>query len=334
MRTDHADIPLTPQRQLLLAILIMAAGRPVNNDTLVGFIWEDREIDDPIGALRTNIAHLRTRLGSGADGRKLIPHEAAGYRLLVDPHDVDVHRFRHKLAQARSEHGPEALRLTQEALREWGPESTGLNGGHPLSGLTESWANSHRARLQSEYRDARLFCLNQAWNSGAYDEVAAECDELANDAEAFQDEQFVGLWMCAAYRTRGRNRALDIYSAAEDAMTRMQGLEISRDLSYLAARIRKQDRELGPCSTPALLSPAAQPLSQGRSNTSTLAQAAHAKQETPMSERESKFTFNNHPGANVGAQGEIHGAVTVHVGEQAQQTESEESPQDTGELSS
>lgn len=54
------------QGRVLLAYLVLNRGRPVSRDELIAAIWPDAMPANPAAALRTQLSHLRSALGSAA----------------------------------------------------------------------------------------------------------------------------------------------------------------------------------------------------------------------------------------------------------------------------
>ncbi|RBQ15468.1 AfsR/SARP family transcriptional regulator [Spongiactinospora rosea] len=107
-----------PRSRTLLALLLLAPGRTVGVDRLVSGQYGERPPADATGALQAQVSRLRRRLPPG-----LLEYGGAGYRLAIDPADVDAHRFqllarqgRDLLAAGRA--GPAAAVL-REALGLW-----------------------------------------------------------------------------------------------------------------------------------------------------------------------------------------------------------------------
>ncbi|MGV9294366.1 BTAD domain-containing putative transcriptional regulator [Amycolatopsis sp. NPDC003676] len=93
-----AVLPVSGARlQALTARLALAGGRPVEPSVLVDAIWAEDPPADPAHALQALVSRLRRTLGS-AD---VVAQVAGGYRLAVEPADVDVLRFEHLIAAGR-----------------------------------------------------------------------------------------------------------------------------------------------------------------------------------------------------------------------------------------
>ncbi|WP_073496486.1 AfsR/SARP family transcriptional regulator [Actinacidiphila paucisporea] len=115
---DGVDVALGgPRRRALLALLLLEAGRPVSGERLVDGLYGE---DPPAGvgnAVQSQVSRLRQVLPVPIEG---LP---AGYRLAVDPDQVDAHRFQRLSAQGRealaSAEPASAARLLREALALW-----------------------------------------------------------------------------------------------------------------------------------------------------------------------------------------------------------------------
>src|SRR6266545_510985 len=79
-----------PRVRALLALLLLDAGHVVTTDRLIDGLYG---ADPPRGvanALQSQVSRLRRCLG---DDASLVEFHPAGYRLTIDPGDVDAHRF-------------------------------------------------------------------------------------------------------------------------------------------------------------------------------------------------------------------------------------------------
>ncbi|MCC5576712.1 AAA family ATPase [Microtetraspora sp. AC03309] len=102
----------------LLALLLLDAGRPVGVERLIDGQYGDDPPAGAAGAIQAHVSRLRRSLPAD-----LIEFNGAGYRLAVDPDDVDVHRFErlaregHRLLAAG--HHERAARSLRDALGLW-----------------------------------------------------------------------------------------------------------------------------------------------------------------------------------------------------------------------
>ncbi|GAA0243226.1 BTAD domain-containing putative transcriptional regulator [Saccharothrix mutabilis subsp. mutabilis] len=90
VRIGDRPVPVRAgKHRALLAALSLRAGRVVGVAELVGFLWGDDPPARTRGTLQTYVMRLRQLLGDAS----LIRTTADGYRLVVPPERVDVHRF-------------------------------------------------------------------------------------------------------------------------------------------------------------------------------------------------------------------------------------------------
>ncbi|HKS47282.1 MAG TPA: BTAD domain-containing putative transcriptional regulator [Amycolatopsis sp.] len=107
-----------PRPRALLALLLLETGRLVGTSELIDDLYGENPPKDAGNALQAQVSRLRRRLGTD-----LIEFHPGGYRLKVDPDQVDVHRFT-RLARAgrqaleTGEHR-KAAALLAEGLAYW-----------------------------------------------------------------------------------------------------------------------------------------------------------------------------------------------------------------------
>lgn len=116
-RADGGEVPLGGRgRRALLALLLVRPGEVVSVDSLVEDLYGARA--GAAHALQSQVFRLRTALGED-----VVEHVQHGYRLRVDPDDVDASRFERlcaegRLALAGGDAGP-AADLLRAALALW-----------------------------------------------------------------------------------------------------------------------------------------------------------------------------------------------------------------------
>jgi DNA-binding SARP family transcriptional activator len=81
-----------PRQRVLLATLLLSAGRVVSVDALAETLWDGRPPAGARGALHSGVQRLRAKLGPAGSG--LIVTRAPGYVLQLGEGDFDVRRFR------------------------------------------------------------------------------------------------------------------------------------------------------------------------------------------------------------------------------------------------
>ncbi|MEU2613722.1 BTAD domain-containing putative transcriptional regulator [Micromonospora sp. NPDC007271] len=133
-----------PRLRALLVLLLLDAGRVVPADRLIDGLYGDDPPARAANALQSQVSRLRQALSGPAGRPAPVEFHPAGYRLAVDPEDVDLHRFTglagagHAALAAGDR--PRAVELLREALRLW--------RGEPLADVREApFASSWVARL-------------------------------------------------------------------------------------------------------------------------------------------------------------------------------------------
>jgi predicted ATPase/DNA-binding SARP family transcriptional activator len=210
-------------QRLMLTILLLEANRTVRADRLIEELWGDQLPDDPAGALRTQVSRLRRCLPTVAQ----LVTEPRGYRLTVDPDDVDVWRFEHLLTAADQRSGDDALRLLNDALALW--------CAHPLDEFVDRpFAQVEQRRLDELHDAAREHRLSLLIAAGRTAEAAAAAEALLADQP--EREQARAVLMEALYRLGRATEALDAYQSWRRELGE-HGLEPSPELQAVEARI-------------------------------------------------------------------------------------------------
>ena len=147
-----------PKRRAVLALLALAEGRPVPVDRLVDALWPTEMPDSARQALHTHVSRLRAHLGVAATR---LQTRQDGYRLDLDPADLDVTQARGLLATARTraQRDPDwALPLLREAHALWrGPVLADLTDVEAIATAVEGCAQLHR-----DITDALIGCAIDA----------------------------------------------------------------------------------------------------------------------------------------------------------------------------
>ncbi|WP_148288618.1 AfsR/SARP family transcriptional regulator [Ilumatobacter nonamiensis] len=106
LRVTDGDVLIesfSPKQRLVLAVLLLHAGRVVSVDRLVDLAWgEDADLGS--STLHSHVSRLRTLLEPGRPRRErseLLVTQPPGYRLDVERSQVDVFRFEDGIAEGR-----------------------------------------------------------------------------------------------------------------------------------------------------------------------------------------------------------------------------------------
>src|SRR4051794_9796275 len=137
---DEVRVPAGKTSELLVR-LALEPGRAVRRDRLVEDLWGDDAVDTRPNTLQSKVAKLRRALGTTA-----IVSEQAGYRLAVEPAQIDAHAVLAAPATAQrlldGGDDRDAATRAEDALS--------LFSGTVLASAGEApWAEPFRARLEA-----------------------------------------------------------------------------------------------------------------------------------------------------------------------------------------
>ena len=214
----------------MLAVLLRTPGALVTTDSLIDRVWGEQP---PGSAVRYKyIGWLRSALAP--HGVSLV-HRDAGYVLEVDADQVDLHRFRQLMAQAREADEAAAVddasHLVDEALGLW--------RGAALSGLSGTWTELFRNQLERERRAARVLQARCALKAGATARALEWLDEW--EAEYPTDEEIIALRMVALHRSGQHADAQACYQRACQRLRDILGVSPGSELVALHRRIQNRD---------------------------------------------------------------------------------------------
>ena len=151
VRDGTRDVPVSaPRQRVLLAALLLEAGRVVSLDALAEVLWEGRPPAGARGALHSAVQRLRSTLGpSGAD---LIETRPPGYLIRVDDGELDVREFSALAARGHAAAAAGTWAQAASLLRE----ALGLWRGEPLADVPSQLL---RDREAPAIKDQRLQAL-------------------------------------------------------------------------------------------------------------------------------------------------------------------------------
>ncbi|NYJ06522.1 BTAD domain-containing putative transcriptional regulator [Petropleomorpha daqingensis] len=131
-------VPGARLQQLLIA-LALEPGRWVSAGTLADAVWGDELPADPANSLQSLVSRLRRTLGRP----ELVQQSAAGYRLAIEPDDVDAVRLERLVAESRQLQARGETAAARTVLQE----AAGLWRGAPLLDGDSPEAAGRRAAL-------------------------------------------------------------------------------------------------------------------------------------------------------------------------------------------
>jgi predicted ATPase/DNA-binding SARP family transcriptional activator len=224
-------VELASGRQLaLLACLLIARDEVSSRDRLIDALWGEQPPATATNALQVQVHALRRRLGA-----ERIVREASGYRLCLEPGELDLERFECLLARGREEPAEAAAATLREALELWrGPAYEDVR--------YEPFAQAEVARLD----ELRLTALEDRIDAdlalGRHRDLVSELEALV--AEHASRERLSGQLMLALYRSGRQTVALDVFQRVRTTMSEELGLEPGPALQELQQAILRQDAAL------------------------------------------------------------------------------------------
>lgn len=218
----------------LLCRLLINRNEIVSRDRLIDALWGERPPPSAANGLQVHIHALRRLLGADR-----IALDGSGYRVSVEPGELDAERFETLAARGRSKLAEGDARAAAadlcDALRQWrGPAYEDVR--------YEDFAQVEADRLQ----ELRLAALEDRIDAdlalGADRELVPELESLV--AEHRDRERLCAQLMLALYRSERHQAALEAFSSAREVMRDELGLEPGPALQELQQAILRHDATL------------------------------------------------------------------------------------------
>ncbi|WP_458114477.1 AAA family ATPase [Arthrobacter sp. R1-13] len=223
----------------LLAMLVLHAGDAVPSERLVDELWGEQPPATASTVVQLHVLKLRKLLEPDRKdpGRPtLLVTQGSGYRLAIEPRDVDAGRFKQLLDEAAGQPAERRSKLLADALALWRGPALADFTYHPFAQSTIATLDELRlvaleARIEADLEMGRDYG------------VIAELDTLV--AENPFRERLRGLQMLALYRAGRQADALAAYRGARDLLMDELGVEPGPDLREIEAAVLRQDPSLG-----------------------------------------------------------------------------------------
>ncbi|MCT9932853.1 AAA family ATPase [Planotetraspora sp. A-T 1434] len=254
-----------PGLRALLALLLLGAGRVVSGERLIGGLYGADPPANAVNALQAQVSRLRRHLGDLVEGHP------AGYRLAVDPDDVDAFRFERLAAEGRralssGNHRAAAASLRQ-ALDLWrGPALADVLDA-PFAAAQATRLEELRLTAAEDLAEARLalgehghhvghgyhvghghhgghgYHVGHGHHGGHGDLVA----ELRDRAAAHPlRERTLGQLMRALYAAGRQAEALTAFEDARRRLADELGADPSAELAAIHLAVLRSDPSLSP----------------------------------------------------------------------------------------
>ncbi|MEU6430076.1 BTAD domain-containing putative transcriptional regulator [Microbispora sp. NPDC046973] len=226
-----------PGLRALLGLLLLNAGRVVTTDRLIDGLYGAQPPSGATNALQAQVSRLRQHLGD------LVVREPAGYRLAVDPDDVDAPRFERLAAEGRraldAGDPARAARLLDQALALW--------RGPALADVPDApFAPAQAARLEELRLSAAEDLAEAGLALGRHRDLLPELQERV--AAHPLRERSRGQLMRALYAAGRPAEALALYDDARRVLADELGADPSAELSAIHLAVLRSDPALAPAS--------------------------------------------------------------------------------------
>ncbi len=235
-----APIPAGKQR-VLLAALLLSAGRTVSSDQLAELLWGPAPPPSAAATLRNHVKQLRRALGPGRDR---IVTQPGGYLIEVGPGELDITMMEDALAVAHraGQAGlwSDAARHSSAALAFW--------RGEPLCDLELGvLAAQELARLTELRFQARELRIEAGLHLGRHAELVTEALQLT--IEAPLREHLHVLLMRALQECGRRAEALEAYQIVHRTLAEELGCRPGAELQAVHQEVL-DDKAIVPARSP------------------------------------------------------------------------------------
>jgi predicted ATPase/DNA-binding SARP family transcriptional activator len=239
---DEGSLALgAPKQRALLAFLLLNANTVVSRDRLVDALWGAEPPRSAVSSLQVYVHGLRRALGA-----ERIERHGTGYRLQLEPAELDLNRFEQlvegasdALSAGRAADAAEDLR---QALALWIGAPLADLAGEPVHVAEAAPLEERRLRALELLHDAELAL-------GRHDELIAEFERLIA-AEPYR-ERFRAQHALALYRSGRQVDALAACRAARELLVDELGIDPGPELQELERRILQHDPTLAAPDAPA-----------------------------------------------------------------------------------
>jgi DNA-binding SARP family transcriptional activator/tetratricopeptide (TPR) repeat protein len=227
-----------PRQRLVLAALAADVGCPVPMQVLIDRVWADAPPDSARHTLHAYAARLRRVLDHGGDtvpGRLAL--RGGGYVLNLAPEQVDLHRFRQLVKQARTtgHDRTERIALLRQALDLW--------RGEPLADLTGPWAAGLREQLTRRRLDTAVSWAHEELCRGDAGTVIDELTVLTRDHPLA--EMLTLVLMRALYAAGQVADALACYNTLRNSLVGELGCDPGPEVQQTHQAILRGELQVG-----------------------------------------------------------------------------------------
>jgi DNA-binding SARP family transcriptional activator len=233
------EVPVTGRRErIVLAMLLLEAGKPVPADRLIYAIWGDAPPASARNQVQVAVSHLRRRLAGAGVSTPILFTDQDGYRALIQSDQLDLSEFRTGVSTAHHTAATGAIALARDqyraALARW--------RGPAFAGVDSPPVRHAGAALDEERLHALEDCLQLELALGAAGALVTELNDLVA-AYPYRERLHAAL-MQALYRAGRQADALAAYRRVRTQLHDELGTEPGAELQRLHRAILNGDPAL------------------------------------------------------------------------------------------
>ncbi|MGR7028203.1 BTAD domain-containing putative transcriptional regulator [Geodermatophilus sp. URMC 62] len=231
---------MTGQRQrVVLAVLLLAQGRPVTLDRLVDAVWEvppdtaDKQVRNVVSSLRVPVGQLGASVGLMEGGYHL---DLGRARLDLDEFEKHVQNARDRAAVGEAEDREGAVAEFRAALDLW--------RGPALAGLTSPVLRNRVLGLDEQRVAVFEECVALELYLGRHRSVVSELFQWVDEEP--HRESLVALLMRALIASGARDLALKVYDQTREVLANNLGVEPGAELRGLRRQLTAEPARRAP----------------------------------------------------------------------------------------
>jgi DNA-binding SARP family transcriptional activator len=237
-----------PKQRTVLALLLLESGHLVPTRRIIEHVWGVEGAEGAQASLQVYVSNLRKTLrdpGVAEEAAERLAFVRPGYRLRVEPGELDLQQVDDVRAQARDHRAAGDLATASVLLRL----GLSLWRGPALADLAEIPSLAPLLVAVDSRRDVlRHECYDVELELGRHLALVPELEAAV--AEAPLDERLAGQHMLALYRSGRQADALAVYRRTDELLRDQLGIEPGQALRALHDSILRQDLALDWMSAP------------------------------------------------------------------------------------
>ena len=221
-----------PKQRAVLALLLLRRNEVLPRERLIDAIWGEDPPGSAANSLQVYVHGLRRVLGP-----ERIERSGSGYRIHVDPDELDIERFERHVRRAKEALGARPADAAEElgtALALWRGTPLADLADEPVAAEVNGLEESHIAAI--ELRNDAELALGR--HEGLVSELAALVAEHPY-RERLREQQILAL-----YRSGRQKDALEAYRAARQVLVEELGVEPGPALQELERAVLRHDSSL------------------------------------------------------------------------------------------